>query len=138
MERSGRIRPGYRCQKSLSVRMGRIGKNLLCWCKLYQVAEVHYTNHLAYVLHALQIMRDIEVGKVETLLQIPQQVQNLGPDGHIKRRNRFIQHYQVRVQGQGACNGDPLSLSTTELMRIVRQICSGQSNHLKQLLNTRC
>ena len=52
--------------------MGRIGENLLCRCNLYEVAEVHYTNRVAYVLYALQIMRDIEVGKPETLLQIPQ------------------------------------------------------------------
>jgi hypothetical protein len=52
--------------------MGRIGEKLLCRCKLYEVAEVHYSYRLAYVLYALQIMRDIEVGNPETLLQIPQ------------------------------------------------------------------
>jgi hypothetical protein len=47
---------------------------------LNQLADVHDGNPVADVLHHAQVVGDEDVGQVQPLLQIEQQVQDLGLD----------------------------------------------------------
>ena len=52
------------------------------------------------------------------LLQVAQQVHDLGLHGTIERRRRFVQNHETRLQHHGAGDGDPLALTARELVRI--------------------
>jgi len=45
------------------------------------------------------------------------QVQDLGTDRNVEGGHRLVRHYQLWVEGQGACEGDSLPLTTGELVR---------------------
>ena len=60
------------------VQVGRIGD-------LDDLAQIHHDNSLADIFHDAQIMGDEEIGEIELLLQIHQQVQHLRLYRDVKR-----------------------------------------------------
>ncbi len=64
-----------------------------------------------------EIVGDEEVGEPEPLLQIAQQVEDLGTDRDVERRDRLVQHHQPGRQDQRAGNGDALALAAREFVR---------------------
>lgn len=59
-------------------------------------------------------MGDEEVGELAFLLEFQQQVEHLGLDGYVQRRDGFIQNDEAGVQRQGACDADALALAPGE------------------------
>jgi hypothetical protein len=68
--------------------------------------------------HHAKVVGDENNGGSDLLLEIMQQVENLGLDGHVERRSRFICDQELRVAGER--NGDhyPLPHAARELVRI--------------------
>ena len=56
-------------------------------------------------------MGDEQVGQVELLLQLLQQVDDLGLDAHVQCRHRLITHDKLEVDGQGSGHPDALPLT---------------------------
>ena len=71
------------------------------------------------------------------LLQIFQQVHNLGADGHIQGGYRFIQHNQLGVQGQPPGNSQALPLSAAELVGVKVGVVGTQAHIPQQLIHSR-
>ena len=63
-------------------------------------------------------MRDEEIGQVELLLQVLQEVDNLRLNRYIESGNRFVTYHELRIQRKGSCDTDSLSLSAGKLVGI--------------------
>lgn len=63
-------------------------------------------------------MGDEEVAKLEFLLELDEQVEDLSLDRHVEGRNGFIANDQLRAKAYGAPNADTLLLATGKLMGV--------------------
>ncbi len=54
-------------------------------------------------------------------LQAAKQIDDLGPDAYVERRNRLVQDQQPGSQSQGACDVDALPLPAGEFVRMAGQ-----------------
>ena len=52
------------------------------------------------------------------LLQVAQQIDDLGLDGDVERRGRFVEHDEFGLEHHGAGDGDALALAAGEFVRI--------------------
>ena len=93
------------------VQAGTIGE-------LDNFAEVHDRHPMADVLHNTQIMRDEKVSELELLLQIHQQVDDLGLDGNIERAHWLVANDELRLDGECSRNSHALTLPSAELVRV--------------------
>ena len=73
------------------------------------------------MLHDAQVVRDEQVGQAELLLQVLQQVDDLGLDGDVQRGYSLVADHQLRAQDQGAGDADPLALPARECVGIPGQ-----------------
>ena len=72
------------------------------------------------VPHHGEVVGDEQEGEAEAALQILQEVDDLGLDRDVQRRDRLVAHDQVGLDGEGAGDADALALAAGELMRIAR------------------
>src|SRR5215469_2296191 len=77
---------------------------------LDDAAEIHYRDAIADVLDDREVVGDKQIGQFELVLQIHQQVEDLGLDRHVERRYRLVADDQLRAQGEGAGDPDTLPL----------------------------
>ncbi len=68
--------------------------------------------------HHPQVVRDEQVGEIEPLLQVAQQIDDLCLDQHVERACRLVEHDEGRLEHNRARDCDALALPTGELMRI--------------------
>ncbi|MCY1237838.1 hypothetical protein D9M72_505500 [compost metagenome] len=76
-------------------------------------------------------MADEDVGQLELVLQIGEQVQDLCLNRKVERRYRLVEHQQLRVQHQRARNGDTLALATGEHVRVAVEVQVGETDLLQ-------
>lgn len=78
-------------------------------------------------------MADEEIGHAEAPLQVLQQVDDLGRDRDVERRDRLVADEQLRAEDQRPGNHDALALPAGELMRIAPEQVRTQADCLEQL-----
>ena len=81
-------------------------------------AEIHDHHVIGDVAHDREIVADEEIGEIEPLLDVGEEVQHLRLDRHIERRDRLVEHQDVGIEHQGAGDGDALALAAGEHVRI--------------------
>ena len=96
--------------------MQRILVDFVAVGNFHDVAQVHHRYPVTYVAHHRQIMSDEEICKVESLLQVFQQIDNLGLNRYVQCGHRLVAHDKRRVNRQGASHADTLALSAAELV----------------------
>jgi hypothetical protein len=82
-----------------------------------QPAEIHHGDPVAHRFDDRKIVGDKEQRQTEARLQIFQQIEDLGANGNVKRRNRFVADDKLRIEDERAGNADALALSAGKLMR---------------------
>src|SRR5215467_2561617 len=112
-----RVGYGYCGQERLGIWVERVRIDLIPLRDLDDVAQVHHRHPIADVPYHRQIVGDEQVRQVELLLELLQQVDDLGLDGHVQRRHRLVTHNKLGVDGQGAGHPDALPLPAAEFMR---------------------
>ena len=73
---------------------------------------------IADMLDDGEVVRDEEVGQAELLLQVLEEIDDLGLHADIERADRFIADDECRFGCEGASDPDPLSLAAAEFMWI--------------------
>src|ERR1044071_9669814 len=73
-------------------------------------------------------MSDEQIGKTEFGLQVLQNIQDLGLNGNIQRRNRLIADDKFRAERQGTCDPNTLTLTAREFVRIATGMVTLQPN----------
>ena len=81
-------------------------------------AEVHDGNAVGDVADDGEVVGDEDVGEVELLLQLDEQVQHLRLDRDVERRDRLVGDDELRLQHERAREPDPLPLAAAELVRV--------------------
>ena len=86
--------------------------------ELDDLAEVHHRDAVGDVADDGEVVGDEEVGEVELLLQLHEQVQDLGLDRHVERGDRLVRDDELRLQHERAGKADALALPAAELVRV--------------------
>src|SRR5215218_5379178 len=76
-----------------------------------------------------------DVGEVELLLQVLQQVDDLRLDRDVQSRDWLVADDQARVESDGPCHPDPLPLSARKLVGVAIVVLGVQADHLEKLLH---
>jgi hypothetical protein len=114
---SDRIGDRCRGEQSLAVRMRRVSVNRTSVAELDNATAVDHRDPVGYVPDDGDVMRDEQVGNVEILLQVTEQVEHLSLDRDVQGAHRFVADDQTRGHHQRASDGDPLTLSAREARR---------------------
>ncbi len=88
------------------------------------------------MLHRGEVVGDEEIGEVEFLLEVFEQVHHLRLDRHVEGRDRFVGHDQFRLGGERAGDADSLSLAAGELVRVPRPVVGVEPDEFEQLAHT--
>src|SRR6516162_4465967 len=120
-------------EEGLGIGMLRCADERLSLAALDDLAQVHDDDHVAHMRNGCEIVGDEQVGQAQLSLQIPQQVEDLGTDRHVKRGHGLVEHDKLRRQCQSARDGDALPLPARELVR--EEVCrmAGESDEIKQM-----
>jgi hypothetical protein len=78
---------------------------------------------------------DEQVGEVELVLQVGQQVEDLGPDGDVQGGHRLVADDQLGPQGQRPGHAHALALAAGELGRVAIVVLGVEPDQLHQLLD---
>ena len=95
-------------------------------------AGIHHRDAPGDAAHHREIMRDEEIAQAELLLQVQQQIDDLGLHRNVERRDRFVADDEFRPQRERAGNADALSLAAGEFMRVAVAAGAGQADDLQQ------
>ena len=112
-----------------------MGKQLLLGSPFHAGAHIHDHDLVGNVLHNAEVMGDEHVGQTSFVLQIHQQIQNLGLNGHVQSGDRLIADDEFRVQGQCPRHADPLTAAAVQLMGIGMGQTLGQAHGVHQLFD---
>jgi hypothetical protein len=77
-----------------------------------------------------------EIGEAKLLLEVLQEVEKLCLNRQIERRNRLIQHDQLRVERQRIGIANTLALPTTKSVGIAAHLFGTQANDEQELRNS--
>ena len=82
-----------------------------------------------------QVVGDEHVGEAELVLQVLEQVDDLGLDRHVERGDRLVADDQLRPQRDGAGDADALALAAGELVGVAVVVLRVQPDALHQVLD---
>ena len=80
-----------------------------------------------------QVVRDEEVGEVEVALQALEEVDDLGLDRDVERRDGLVADDEVGVERERAREPDALALAARELVRVARRRVGRKPDDLEEL-----
>ncbi len=94
---------------------------------------VHHGEPAAHVPDDVKVVGDEEQRQVQALLEIHEEVDDLGLDGDIQRRHRLVGHQEPRPECQGPGQTDPLALAPAELVREAVRTPGVEADEFEQL-----
>src|SRR3954471_9863583 len=99
---TSRIRNGHRRQQGLSIGMSRSAVDVVPRADLDDLAQVHDRHPVGDVTHDGEVVSDEEVGEIQLLLQVLEQVDDTRLDRDVEGGHRLVEHEEVGVERQGA------------------------------------
>src|SRR5215831_169051 len=126
---------GYRDrrQQRFGVGMFRRRIELTRRCRLDDAAEIHDGDAPADMFDDRQIMGDEEISESKLLLQVFQQIDDLGLDRDVKRRDWLVADDQLRFDRERACNPDALALAAREFVWITAHVLRLESDGFEKI-----
>src|SRR5438309_1663280 len=113
--------------------MLRVGVDLVRAGDFDDLAVLHHHDFVGHVADHRQVVRDEQVAHCVFVLQILQEVQQLGLDRHVERGDRLVADQDLRAQGERAGDRDPLALAAGELVRVLGERVGGEAHLVEQL-----
>src|SRR5690349_9292929 len=127
-----RVWDRHRRQQGFGVGMLWRGVELARRRRLDDAAEIHHRNTAADVLDDRQVMGDKEKSETELLLQVLQQIDHLGLDRDVERRDRLVADDELRLHRERSRDADALTLPAGKFMRIAAHVIGLQPDGLEQ------
>ena len=90
--------------------------------QFYDLAQIHDRHTVCDMAHDTQVVCYEKIRQTEIALNILQQVDDLGLNGHVERRNRFVGDDEFWIHGQSTGDPNALPLSAAELVRITTPV----------------
>ena len=85
------------------------------------------------MLDHAQVVGDEQIGEVEFVLQIHENVQNLGLDGHVQGGYRLVGDDELGLHRQSPGDADALALAAGELMGVAIGLLGTEAYPLQQV-----
>ena len=98
--------------------MPGISEQLVGRGDLHHVAQIHNADPVGNVADDGQVMGNEQIGQAVLLLQLLQQVDNLGLNGHVQSGHALVTHHELGLHGKGTGDADTLPLTAGELVGI--------------------
>ena len=117
-----RVRDRHGRQQGHRVRMERLAVELARRRQLHDPPEVHHGDPVADVADHRQVVGDEQVGEIEPVLELLEQVDDLRLDRDVEGRDRLVGDDQVGLQRERPGDADPLALPAGELVRIAVRV----------------
>jgi len=127
---------GHCGEQSTGVGMELVVVQLAFIGQLDQLAQIHNADTVGNVTDNAQVMGDEEVSKAEVILQLGEQVEDLGLNGNVKGGNGFVADDELGVHGQGTGDSDTLTLAAGELVGVAVGVEGSETDHAQQLGGT--
>ena len=113
--------------------MGGLLTDRIGWRRLDDTTVVHHDDPLARVAHDCKVVGDEEIRSAGVALQLFEQIDDLTLRRHVQRRDRFIEHDELWRRGKCAGDGDALTLTTGELVRVIVEMIGSKPDLFEQL-----
>ena len=94
-----------------------VAEDLLDRALLDDLAVLHDHDAVAERAHDLEVVRDEEVGEARLVLQLAQQLDDLGLHRQVERRGRLVEEDELGLERDGAGDGEALPLPAGEFVR---------------------
>ena len=102
--------------------MQRIAVELLAFGHLDDFPEIHHRDAVGDVFNHRQVVRNEEVGELEFVFELREQIDDLGLDRDVQRRDRLVQHHELGLKGERPGDADALPLAPGKLVRVAIQV----------------
>lgn len=112
----------------LCVRMFWVADDLLGRAAFHDFSKIHHHNALADVFDHRKVVRDEKVGDSPRLLQVLQEIDDLGLDADVQRAHRFVAHDQFWLDGERPGDANPLPLAAAELVGVTLGVYCIEAN----------
>src|SRR5438270_7639461 len=112
------VRDRDRRQQSLSIGMTGSPVDVVPRADFDDLAQVHDRHAIGDVAHDREVVGDEQVGQLQLVLQVLQQVDDASLNRHVEGGHRLVEYEEVGVEGQGAGDADALPLSPRELVGV--------------------
>ena len=107
----------------------------MCCGGLDDLAEIHHRDAVGDVLDHGEIVRDEDVGELQPVLQVAQQVQDLRADRDVERGHRLVANDQLWFDRERAGDRDALALAAGKFVGIAPRGTRLKADQAQQLLD---
>ncbi len=132
-----RVRDGHRREQGLRVGVLGVLVERLPVRDLDDLAQIHHGHPVGDVAHHREVVGHEQVGQPELGLELLQQVDDLGLDRDVQRRDRLVADDQARLHGQRPGDADALALAARQLVRVPAGHGGQQARVAEQLVDPR-
>ncbi len=112
-----------------------VSEQFFCRRFFDDLAEVHDGDLVGDVFDHRHVVGDEHVGKVQPVLEVLHQVEDLRLNGDVERRDGLVAHDELGLQGERPGDADALAPAPVELMRVGRMEAVLEFDHLHQFLD---
>ena len=119
-------------QQRLRVGVQGLLVDLLVVADLDDAPEVHHRDAVGDVAHHRQVVGDEDVGELELLLELLQQVDDLRLHRDVERRHRLVADDDLGVERQCPRHADALALPAGELVRVAVLVVGVEADPVQQ------
>ncbi len=131
--RSIRIGDRDRGKQRLGVGMERVLVQALTVGDFCNSAQIHDGDAVRDVLDHSEVVCDEKQRQIQLRLQLLQQVEDLGLNGDIECRNRFVSDHEIGFKDESSCNPDPLALPSGEFVWEAARVLCLEAHKFKRL-----
>ena len=110
-----------RVEERSGIGVSRISEDLLGVADFYHLAQIHHGDAVAHVAHRREIMRDHDETDTQLIAQLSEEFQDGRLNRNVQGGHRFIRDNQAGLHGQGASNGDSLTLTSRKRSGVSRE-----------------
>ncbi len=108
----------HRRQQRLSIGMFGIAQHFVHTAPFYNSPQIHHSHFISKIFHHRNIVRDEQICEPQTGLQFLQQIQNLRLYRYVQRAGGLVANQQPGIDRQSTGDGDTLTLTTGEFVRV--------------------
>jgi len=121
-----------RRQQGSCIGVGRVRVGGAGWTDLDDPAQIHDRNDIAEIFDHGQIVGNEQHGQAPLVANVEQEIEYLGLNGDIERRDTFIGNEEIRIKGKGPGNPDSLALPAGEFVGIAAHVLRLQPDLFKE------
>jgi hypothetical protein len=112
-----------------------IGVDLLRASLLHDAAVLHDGDAVAEIVHLVEVVGDKEHPQTQAAVEVPKQVEYLGPHGYVQGAERLVGDDKPGPQHKGAADADPLFLPHGKLVGLAVFVGGVQAHQFQNLVN---